>query len=160
MLMKAAFQGAGTDEEFRRKLTARKRVILAGVLMGALAFASGILMLFIMPDTKQNSFLAGVYCGVGTAAIVIGGRALYKMRKMLKDESLLRKERIKEGDERAAEIGKQATVSGVQIYLFAMLAGLLVSGFFSMQVFWTLWGTTLGLCLIIKGTEMYYKKKM
>ena len=79
MLMKAAFQGAGTDEKFRRKLTARKRVILAGVLMGALAFASGILMLFIMPDTKQNSFLAGVYCGVGTAAIVIGGRALYKM---------------------------------------------------------------------------------
>ncbi len=160
MLMKAAFQGAGTDEEFKKKLTARKRLLLAGVTMGILAIAAGIMMIFVMPDTEQNAFLAGVYCGAGTAAVVMGTAALYKMRKMLRDESLLRKERIKEGDERTSEIGKKATVFGVQIYLFAMLAGILVSGFFSMQVFWTLWGTTLGLALIIKGTELYYKKKM
>ena len=160
MLMKSVFQGAGTDEEFRRQLEARKRVTLASAVLGAAAVLSGILMIFLMPDAEQTFFLAGVYCGVGAAAVVLSVKFLLKMKKMLRDESLLRRERIKAGDERNSEIGKKAVSASVTVFMFAMLAALLAAGFFSMEVFWTLWAVTVGYGLLIKLLELYYKRHM
>ena len=160
MLMKLAFNGAGTDEEFRKKLDVRQRILLAETLMGVLVIATGILMMIIGPQVEKTAFLAGLYCGIGSVAVVVGGINLRKIQKMRKDEALLHRERIKESDERSSEIAKQAAAASVLIFLFFMLAAIIVSGFFSMQIFWTLWGTTIGLCVIVKLTELYYKKNM
>lgn len=160
MLIKAVFQGAKTDEEFKEKLEARKKVTGLVIAMGAAGIICGILMVCLLPDTHQNVFMAGVYCGVGAAAVVMAIKTLRNIGKMLKDSTILRRERIKEGDERSAEIGRLASGQASLIFLFTMMIALLISGFFSMEVFWTLWCATVGYSVICKLSENYYKKKV
>lgn len=160
MMIKTVFQGAKTDEEFREKLGARQKITGLAAAMGATGIICGILMVCLLPDTRQNAFMSGVYCGVGAAAVVMGIMELRKIRKMLKDSTILRRERIKEGDERSAEIGRMASGRAALIFLFAMMFALLIAGFFSMEVFWTLWCSVLGYSVICKLSEIYYRKKI
>ena len=159
MFIRMMLQGANTDEEYRRKLEDRQKLSWVTLLMGSAAVIAGIIMLRVMPDSYRTGFLSGLYCGVGASVIVADIISLIKVRKLLKDEALLHRERIKESDERKNEIAKKAAATAVTVFIFILFATLIVSGFFSMEVFWTLWGSLIAYFLIFIGFKTYYAKK-
>ncbi len=159
MFIKMMLQGANTDEEYRRKLESRQKLSWATLLMGIAAVIAGIIMLRVMPDSYRTGFLSGLYCGVGVSVIVVDLISLIKVRKILKDNTLLHRERIKESDERKNEIARRAAARGVTVFVYILFAALIVSGFFSMEVFWTLWGSLIAYFLIFIGFKTYYTKK-
>lgn len=152
-------QGANTDEEYRRKLESRQKLSWVTLMMGIAAVIAGIIMLRVMPDQHRTAFLSGVYCGVGAGVIIADLVSLFKVRKILKDEVLLHRERIKESDERKNEIGRRAAARAATVFIFILFAALIVSGFFSMAVFWTLWGSLIIYFFIFMGFRTYYTKK-
>ncbi|HJA07034.1 MAG TPA: hypothetical protein H9798_07850 [Candidatus Mediterraneibacter pullicola] len=159
MLLKMMMQEAKTDGEFRKKLEIRIKMTWVSVLMGVVAVVSGVAMMMLGADEHRTAFLSGVYCGIGTVAIVGGIISVVRTHRMLNDEKLLRSERIKESDERENAICKNAASSAGTALVYLMFAALIVAGFFSMTVFWTLWGTLIGYFLILKGMKVYYQKK-
>lgn len=159
MFIKAMLRGANTDEEYRRKLKSRQKLSWATLLMGIAAVIAGIIMLRVMPDSYRTGFLSGLYCGVGASVIVVDIISLIKVRKLLKDETLLHRERIKESDERKNEIARKAAATAMMVFVYILFGALIVSGFFSMEVFWTLWGSLIAYFLIFMVVKMYYTKK-
>ena len=112
MFIKMMLQGANTDEEYRRKLESRQKLSWATLIMGIAAVIAGIIMLRVMPDSYRTGFLSGLDCGVGVSVIVVDLISLIKVRKILKDNTLLHRERIKESDERKNEIARRAAARG------------------------------------------------
>ena len=159
MFIRAMLQGANTDEEYRRKLEGRQKLSWVTMLMGIAAIIAGIIMLRVMPDSYRTGFLFGLYCGVGASVIVVDIISLIKVRRIMKDETLLRRERIKESDERKKEIARKAAATAMMVFVYILFAALIVSGFFSMEVFWTLWGSLIAYFLIFIGFKTYYTKK-
>ena len=159
MLMKMIATGAGTDEEYRKKLIGRIRLADLGIFLGLAATFEGAFMDKVLPETHQTSFLSCVYLGAGTAVALACGFYAVKMRRLLQDEKRLRSERIKESDERNKEIGKKATTAAMLINVYVIGAALLVAGFFSMEVFWTLWAVIVGQFLILMGARTYFEKQ-
>ena len=45
------------------------------------------------------------------------------------------------------------------INVYVIGAALLVAGFFSMEVFWTLWAVIVGQFLILMGARTYFEKQ-
>lgn len=159
MFIKMMLQGANTDEEYRRKLESRQKLSWVTLLMGIAAVIAGIIMLRVMPDSHRTAFLSGLYCGVGAGVIVADIVSLLKVRKMLRDDMMLHRERIKESDERKNEIAKRTAATAMMVFVYILFAALIVSGFFSMEVFWTLWGSLIAYFLIFIGFKTYYTKK-
>lgn len=152
-------QGANTDEEYRRKLESRQKLSWVTLIMGIAAVIAGIIMLRVMSDSHRTAFLSGLYCGVGAGVIVADIVSLLKVRKMLRDDTMLHRERIKESDERKNEIAKRTAATAMTVFVYVLFAALIVSGFFSMEVFWTLWGSLIAYFLIFIGFKTYYTKK-
>lgn len=129
---------ANTDEKYRVYIQKRQKLWMVLALLGIITLGVGILCGMNVIG-KQESFLSGLYSGVGGGMLAVAiGRAM-KDRKLLKNSRVLHSERLKAQDERLIAVGeKSQSMSGFIAFGFAY-AGLLVSGFFNMTVFWTLW---------------------
>ena len=92
MLLKMMMQEAKTDGEFRKKLEIRIKMTWVSVLMGVVAVVSGVAMMMLGADEHRTAFLSGVYCGIGTVAIVGGIISVVRTHRMLNDEKRERRE--------------------------------------------------------------------
>lgn len=160
MLIQALFRNAKTDEEYRDSLKKKQAVMGLVIVLGAGALAAGLLVDRLVEESHRASFLSGVYTGAGTALIVAAVVMIIRMQKVKKDEKLLRRERIKAGDEREMEIVKKAGATAGFVVSYLGFAGMLVLGFFSMAAFWTLWCTVIAYFVIWMILIVYYKRKL
>lgn len=159
MLVKALWKGAKTDEEYREVLKKRKHFIYVLMLAGAAAVGVAI-CLGLGLFGKEEDFLSGLYTGMGCGLIAGGIMGLLKIQSVLRDEKKLRQKRLEESDERniqvteksyyAAGIGVMAV--GYFVFLFA--------GFFSMEVFWTVWSLLILYFVLFFICKKIYEKKM
>lgn len=157
MLFKSMWEPAKTDEEFREKLRQRKNFT---PVMAILGMASIIVSIFLLRSDGDRDFVAGLYMGLGCGIIAVSIIWLLKIRSLLKDEKKLRVKRLKESDERNIQVTLKAHyTAGVLLILTGYLI-MLISGFFSMEVFWTVWALIMLYFFLFLIGKVIYEKRM
>lgn len=157
MLKRFLFTGAKTDDEYREKLYGRRIRSVMTALLGVMSIVAGIAI--GQGETFRADFLSGVYCGVGGSVLFASVVGIIKTSRLLRDTVKLRRERIKEGDERNEQIAGKAYKTAGFIFLYVCMAVLLAAGFLSMEVFWTIWCVIMGYSIIVFLLLLYYKRK-
>lgn len=159
MLIKALWRGAKTDEEYREVLQKRKILIFVLMLAGAAAIGVSI-CLGIKASGEGQAFLCGLYMGMGCGILLGGVIGLTKIRRTLRDEKKLRQKRLEESDERNIMVNQKAYyMAGVLVMTIGYLV-FLFAGFFSMEVFWTVWTLLILYFLLFFVFRRIYDKKM
>ncbi|MGL4608033.1 MAG: hypothetical protein ACRCU3_11280 [Eubacteriaceae bacterium] len=148
-------------ENFRKDLVKRIKGIIVLNILGLIAIGFGIYYgnLFVMTDDHFLDFIhgaqTGVFVGVQLLAIVMLGKYIGGLR----DEKKLRKIYIDEHDERNKFIRDKIGIIGFDLGLVGITIGLIISGFFSRVVFFTLGGVLVFLVLIKACCKIYFYKK-
>ncbi|CUX20260.1 hypothetical protein [Clostridium sp. C105KSO13] len=159
MLIQTLSQGAKTDEEYRGKLIFgmnRDRVLC---VLGVVTIL--VALFWMMTDNGvQGSFLSGVFTGTGAVIFFFSLKNILKTKRMLKNEKLLRAERLKESDERNRLIAEKAMYWAGMSTMGLCYVTMLVSGFFSMAVFWSVWGMVMAYCILAAALKKYFEKKL
>ena len=149
-------------ENYRKKLKLQNWLYAVGAL---LLIAVQILSYggFISPvdggarfGSFWNGFMAGAAFGV--AALFIFGMIINL--RALRNDQALRKLYLKGNDERSAAIHQMGKSTGATIFILGMLPVIIISGYFSLTVFFTCLACELALCLIIAAAKLYYCKKL
>lgn len=149
-------------QEYRKKL--KKEIIFnavgAAILLSVQILAwMGIIKPVSAGERFQgfwNGFIAGASFGVMALmiyGIIINARAL-------KNEERLRRLYIKCGDERVRAIGEKARSAAANIFLLAMMPIIVIGGYFSTTVFFTLLGAEVFMAVTVNICKLYYKGKM
>ncbi|MDO5539505.1 MAG: hypothetical protein Q4F83_05460 [Eubacteriales bacterium] len=147
------------DKEYADMLQKKIKFSYAVLLFGALLLGMGIsneCLTFLNTD----SFMDGVYSGVGTGIIAATIRGILKNKKLLKDAKMLHEERIETYDERRIEISQKAVVMTYSIFCIILFAAMLVAGFFNRIIFWCCWMGIILFALVYLTVVRYYNKHM
>lgn len=106
-------------EEFRKTLTNQIKGFIVLEFLGAftclLCLVAEFTSLF-----RVSEYISGFLLGFGLALIAISTAMIIRKRKILKDEALLKKERLKYTDERNVLISTHATGVATLILLFTL----------------------------------------
>ena len=159
MLMKALWRGAKTDEEYRQVLKNRKWVIFALIAAGVASIGVSI-CLGLGLFGKEEDFLSGVYMGMGCGILAGGIVGLIKIGRLLRNEKSLRQKRLEEADERNIQVTQKAYYSAGICVMTVGYIVFLFAGFFSMEVFWTVWSLLILYCILYYVCRKIYDKKM
>lgn len=157
MLFKSMWGPAKTDEEFREKLRQRKNFTPVMTILG---MASIIASMFLLRSDGDRDFVAGLYMGLGCGIIAVNIIWFLKIRSLLKDEKKLRMKRLKESDERNIQVTLKAHYTAGVLLILAGYMILLISGFFSMEVFWTVWALIMLYFFLFLIGKVIYEKRM
>lgn len=139
--------------EFKKRI--KVRVILGGIFCTLLLIPNVILSFFV-DCSDFTEFVMGFFLAIEAVVIVL--MAKYVMA--LRNEEDLKKLYIKETDERRIAIRTQAGRTGLYIVFGTLIIVMLISGYFSKIVFFTLLGVVLFTSFVILLTKLYYKKKL
>ena len=120
---------AHTDEEYRSILSRRERTYLIMLILGIVTFAAAGAAELFSWNVALDSHALGFYSGIGTGMAFGAATLLIRLRKTLKDPDALRKARIRDTDERVAEIGRRATATAgyallIAVYLLGIIGGM------------------------------------
>lgn len=157
MLFKSMWEPAGSDEEYREKLKKRKNFIPVLVIAGAASIAVSLVLL---QSGEEKDFLSGLYMGIGSGILAVSVVWFLKIRSTLRDEKKLRIKRLKESDERNIQVTLKAHYTAGVLMIMAGYVTMLVSGFFSMEVFWTVWALVMLYFVLFVAGKVIYEKKM
>lgn len=148
-----------TDEEYKAVLKGRQKILIFMGIIGAITLGLGAYLGYDA-EGKQASFLCGVYSGIGAALLAVAVVRCLKIRRLLRDARKIREARLAAQDERTAALTQRAlSMAGLVAVGFAYV-GLLIAGFFSMTVFWTLWVLIIVYFVSMIFLCLYYNKKM
>ena len=147
----------GALAAFRK--TVRGRIVWMSVCDGVAVILTILVNCGVFPIGGDVDFISGFLLGVFIALEIIFIFWMVRYGRMLRREELLRKQYIKETDERNKAI--QGKVGGAGRFLPPVfLTATVVSGFFNMTVFWTLLACTWVVCLYMLGLKQYYRRKL
>lgn len=146
-------------ETYKRSLQSLIKWIILGLLL-SLCVTIGLYIYSqkTMNQAHINDFVHGVQTGISAGLFVGLIRGAFKIKKILKDESSLKKEYIKSRDERTQFIFSKMGTTSFYVEMFVLLLGIIVSGFFNEIVTITLLAV-LAVKIILKITlKTYYEK--
>ncbi len=119
MICLFSLKNSANLEDFRKSLTSQIKLLIGLEFIGAftclLCLLSECTSLF-----KVSEYISGFLLGFGMALIAISTINIIRKRKILKDEALLKKERLKYTDERNVLINTQATEIATLVLLFTL----------------------------------------
>lgn len=147
------------DREYEQMIKGNIRWLYFLLVFGACALAVCLANEF-WHFTKADSFIDGVYSGVGFSFMLISAMNIRKFKKLLKDQKKLHQQRIEKFDERRIEISRQAVVTAFVIFCFLLFAAMLIIGYFNRIVFWCCWVSFMLYMIIFSITYAVYSKKM
>lgn len=120
-------------EDFKKSLTSQIKILIGLEFLGAftclLCLLSEFTSLF-----KVSEYISGFLLGFGMALIAISTINIIRKRKILKDEALLKKERLKYTDERNVLINTQATELATLVLLFTLYICFIICLFLASKV--------------------------
>lgn len=157
MILKTMWGIANTDEEYRAILKRREHFIPLLLFAGAAAI---VVSFFLLRSGEEKAFLSGLYMGIGCGMLGAGAIWLLKIRSMLRDGKKLREKRLKEFDERNIQVINKAHNTAGVLLVMTGYAVLLAAGFFSMEVFWTVWAFIMVYFVFFLVSRVIYEKKM
>lgn len=149
-------------ENYREKLKIHN--ILYGV--GALALLAIQVLAFtglvspVGADERWQGFYNGFIAGAafGVMALFIVG--LVMNLRALRNEKAMKKQYIKETDERSRQITAMGKSAGATIFLLLMVPAAIILGYFNVTVFITCIGCILALSLLMGGAKLYFSRKL
>ena len=149
-------------ENYREKLKIQN--ILYGI--GALALLAIQVLAYtgvVTPlgmDERWHSFYNGFIAGAafGVMALFIVG--LIMNLRALRNEKAMKKQYIKETDERSRQIAVLGKSAGATIFLLLLLPTAIILGYFNVTVFITCISCVLALALSMAGAKLYYSRKL
>lgn len=103
-----------------------------------------------------NGFIAGAAFGV-MALFIVG---LVMNLRALRNEKAMKKQYIKETDERSRQITAMGKSTGATIFLLLMVPAAIILGYFNVTVFITCIGCILALSLLMGGAKLYFSRKL
>ena len=103
-----------------------------------------------------NGFIAGAAFGV-MALFIVG---LVMNLRALRSEKAMKKQYIKETDERSRQIAVMGKSAGATIFLLLMVPAAIILGYFNVTVFITCIGCVLALSLLMGGAKLYFSRKL
>lgn len=156
MWFRSIWEPAKTDEEFADVLRKRRNFIPVMAMAGAAAIAASTFLL----RSEERAFLAGLYMGLGCSLLAVCVVWFLKIRSILKDEKKIRMRRLKEADERNIQVTMKAHYTAGALLIAVGYAVLLVAGFFSMEVFWTVWTFVMLYFVLFVIGRVFYERKM
>lgn len=115
-----------------------------------------VVLNFLVERSDFTEFVMGFFVASEAIAIVF----MAKYVAALKSEEELKKLYIKETDERRIAIRTQAGRTGLCIVFGTLIIAVLISGYFSKTVFFTLLGVSLFTSLVMLMTKLYYNMKV
>lgn len=119
---------ARNNEEFRQVLKKRARNLWIlcgiGICTAAAGFVAGYFWVDILPHQ------IGLVAGIGTGLVVGSIVALLRINGYLRDEEKIKKERLRETDERELEISSKALKATAKLLLIALYMVMIVSSMF------------------------------
>lgn len=157
MFQSSIWGPANTDEEYRETLKRRRRLVPAVMLGGGVSIAVSAIL---MQAGEEKDFLAGLYMGIGCGILAASTVLLLRIRSLLRDEKKLRMKRLQEYDERNIQLNLKAHNTAGVLLIMTGYVIMLVSGFFSMEVFWTAWALTMLYFVLFLVGRWIYDKKM
>jgi len=127
-------------EKFRKQLQRRK---VGFMCMAIIAVIASIIDVFaILPKSQNRSFSNGMIEGVSVGTIVSLGilsiSQIIRIRKVLKDEKLIKLLYNKEHDERLQSIRGKAGMPMIVIMSIGMFVAGIIGSYFSDIIFYTL----------------------
>ncbi|EOS36469.1 hypothetical protein AALC16_18100 [Lachnospiraceae bacterium 29-91] len=158
MLFKSSIWGpANTDEEYREILKRRIKLIPVLMLGGAASIAVSVIL---MQSGEEKDFLAGMYMGIGCGLLGASTIQFLWIRSILKDAKKLRMKRLQEYDERNVQLNLKAHNTAGALLIVIGYVLMLVAGFFSMEVFWTVWVLVMLYFILFIAVRMIYDRMM
>ncbi len=149
-------------ETYRKKLKLQNLLYIAGLLpLGAVMVLS---MLSILSpaavDERFAGFWNGFMGGASAATAVLFILGLILNLRALRSGAALRKQFIKETDERNVAVHEKGKALGSSIFIVLMLPATVICGYFSAVVFFTALAFETALCVCIGLSKLYYAKKL
>lgn len=140
----------------------RMRIRMSLVSFAAAAAALIFIVLTIYRDHLPvlPSFIKGFHIGAFVGFQLIAVWYLGKCMRVRKDETELKKMYIAENDERSGLIIRNASTLGMSIVLIGLAVAAIVSGFFSVTVFFALIGSLFFVLIVFYVLWIYYAKKI
>lgn len=119
---------ARNNEEFRQVLKKRARSLWIlcgiGICTAAAGFIAGYFWVEILPHQ------IGMVAGIGTGLVLGSIIALLRIHARLRDEEKIKKERLRETDERELEISSKALKATAKLLLAALYIVMIVGSMF------------------------------
>lgn len=152
---------AKTLEEYRRAVQRRVGCFWGTALLGVVTL--GVTLLLMggqIAEPADAAYLQGVWCGIGAGLIAAGVLLALRTRRLLRDESALRQEMLKEQDERNLAINQRAQGAAAALGLVLLYIALLAFSFINLTVFKTLCCCALVFMLLFLGAKAFYSRRM
>lgn len=148
-------------EKFKEKLKMQNAVMTIGaavlLLMTVIGFSGRLRPLHGAEHwiDAWNGFVTGASVGIEFMIVF----CLIRNIQALTDEKLLKKLYIKENDERTEQIFVHARSVAMQTFLLLGLVAVVVAGYFSVVVRFTILACLLAESLMCLGFKVYYSKR-
>lgn len=117
-----------SDEEYIRYLKANNKLFMVIGILGAILLISFYSAHYIM-QMNISSHALGFYTGAGGALIAVALETIVKNRRIMKNQKLVHKMRIKHSDERNVEISSKAFKFGALMQFLAIYVLALIGPF-------------------------------
>lgn len=150
---------AATNEEYKKVIKQKIKVFIFIMILGIVTFAFAIINELTNIISKDD-FMSGVYNGIGSGLIGFSIALIIKNKKLLKDDSALKKSRLYSQDERNIFIQQKAMRCASIIVLVFSYVGMLVAGLYSKAVFYCFWGVTMLFLFSYTIFIVYFNKKL
>lgn len=148
-----------TNEDFQKVVKKKMKIMGALILAGIIAIlADGIAVAAGVLDS--DSYQCGLYLGLGCGLIVAGIIKILQLRKICRNEELLKKERLKYTDERNRAISAKAISSAAMTILVVSYIPMLVGAIYSRIIFICFWSVIMGFLFLYFIFFKYYSRKM
>lgn len=148
-----------SDEEYA--VIIRRRIKWMYLLAAVAAAALGVSMSNeFLHFADVDSFIDGLYSGLGAGFLLVGIVQIRTCRKRLGDPRRLHRDRIENYDERTIDITRKAAVTAFVIFSFILFAAMLTVGYFNRTVFWCCWGAFVLYMVVFSAVVFYYRRKM
>ena len=147
------------NEDYKEVLKAKRVVWLIMLLLGILTIGVGLMSnMWALPNI--DDYMKGLYLGFGVGLSVVCSLKLLKIGKVLKNENLLKKERLKNYDERNISIYQKAIVSASFMSMLICYAVALVAGLFNTFITQMIFACVGVYLMIFLAFYFYYQKRM
>lgn len=140
-------------DKFRE--TIRRRMFLCTLYCGLNVILGPVVRAFA-GDRPFNNFITGMSMGFAVICVFL----ISYYGSSLKNDELLRKLYIKETDERRRLIKDKTGSTAIPFIFAGLLLAMLIAGYFSMTVFFTLLGAVLFIAVVLLTFKLYYSKKI
>jgi len=147
-------------DKFRKKLQFRQIALITGLVCACVAFIISINHQKGTSDFDSTyEFISGFQMGILAFLVFVMAFSIIRNSAAIIKPKRLKKLYIFETDERILFIRQKSGTVGMNIIMYGLILGAIVSGNINNTVFFTLLGTCTYVGLVRISLKLYYRKK-